>query len=198
MTFLAILELYKRGDVDLRQDGRVRRDRDHGTGSREPRWTSTRELRGDDRGAAVRDATTRCRAGQDRRARRRDGGRGHRRAEGAARTSTSREERGFQLREVAGGWKLYTHPAHHAVVEELVLSLGHAPAVAGRARGAGGHRVPAARHAAGRERRPRRELRGRHLLARGEGARARRPAATRSRATRSCTARRARSSRSSA
>ena len=32
------------------------------------------------------------------------------------------EERGFQLREVAGGWKLYTHPAHHAVVEELVLS----------------------------------------------------------------------------
>lgn len=32
------------------------------------------------------------------------------------------EERGFQLREVAGGWKLYTHPAHHALVEELVLS----------------------------------------------------------------------------
>ena len=31
-------------------------------------------------------------------------------------------DRGFQLREVAGGWKLYTHPAHHAVVEELVLS----------------------------------------------------------------------------
>jgi segregation and condensation protein B len=32
------------------------------------------------------------------------------------------QDRGFQLREVAGGWKLYTHPAHHAVVEELVLS----------------------------------------------------------------------------
>lgn len=32
------------------------------------------------------------------------------------------EDRGFQLREVAGGWKLYTHPAHHEVVEELVLS----------------------------------------------------------------------------
>lgn len=32
------------------------------------------------------------------------------------------EERGWQLREVAGGWKLYTHPAHHALVEELVLS----------------------------------------------------------------------------
>jgi segregation and condensation protein B len=32
------------------------------------------------------------------------------------------DDRGFQLREVAGGWKLYTHPAHYAVVEELVLS----------------------------------------------------------------------------
>jgi segregation and condensation protein B len=32
------------------------------------------------------------------------------------------EERGFQLREVAGGWRLYTHPAHHPVVEQLVLS----------------------------------------------------------------------------
>jgi segregation and condensation protein B len=32
------------------------------------------------------------------------------------------DDRGFQLREVAGGWKLYTHPAHHQVVEELVLS----------------------------------------------------------------------------
>jgi segregation and condensation protein B len=31
-------------------------------------------------------------------------------------------ERGFQLREVAGGWKLFTHPAFHAQVEELVLS----------------------------------------------------------------------------
>lgn len=32
------------------------------------------------------------------------------------------EDRGFQLREVAGGWKLYTHPAHHQAVEELVMS----------------------------------------------------------------------------
>lgn len=31
-------------------------------------------------------------------------------------------ERGFQLREVAGGWRLYTHPAHHAVIEQYVLS----------------------------------------------------------------------------
>lgn len=30
-------------------------------------------------------------------------------------------ERGFQLREVAGGWKLFTHPGFHAQVEELVL-----------------------------------------------------------------------------
>lgn len=31
-------------------------------------------------------------------------------------------ERGFQLREVAGGWRLYTHPAHHEVIEQYVLS----------------------------------------------------------------------------
>ena len=30
--------------------------------------------------------------------------------------------RGFQLREVAGGWRLYTHPAYHDVVEGYVLS----------------------------------------------------------------------------
>jgi len=32
------------------------------------------------------------------------------------------EERGFQLREVAGGWRLATHPAYHQQVEEYVLS----------------------------------------------------------------------------
>jgi segregation and condensation protein B len=32
------------------------------------------------------------------------------------------DERGFQLREVAGGWRMYTHPAHHPVIEQLVLS----------------------------------------------------------------------------
>lgn len=32
------------------------------------------------------------------------------------------QERGFQLREVAGGWRLYTHPAHHDVIERYVLS----------------------------------------------------------------------------
>lgn len=34
----------------------------------------------------------------------------------------ARDERGFQLREVAGGWRLFTHPAHHPVIEQLVLS----------------------------------------------------------------------------
>jgi segregation and condensation protein B len=33
-----------------------------------------------------------------------------------------RDDRGFQLREVAGGWRLYTHPAYDAQVEQLVLS----------------------------------------------------------------------------
>jgi segregation and condensation protein B len=31
-------------------------------------------------------------------------------------------DRGFQLREVAGGWRFYTHPAHHDVIEAYVLS----------------------------------------------------------------------------
>ncbi len=31
-------------------------------------------------------------------------------------------ERGFQLREVAGGWRFYTHPAYHDVIEAYVLS----------------------------------------------------------------------------
>lgn len=30
--------------------------------------------------------------------------------------------RGFQLREVAGGWRLFTHPAYHEQVEALALS----------------------------------------------------------------------------
>lgn len=30
--------------------------------------------------------------------------------------------RGFQLREVAGGWRLFTHPAYHDHVEALVMS----------------------------------------------------------------------------
>jgi len=30
--------------------------------------------------------------------------------------------RGFQLREVAGGWRLYTHPAYHDLIEQYVQS----------------------------------------------------------------------------
>lgn len=30
--------------------------------------------------------------------------------------------RGFQLREVAGGWRLYTHPAYHELVQDYVRS----------------------------------------------------------------------------
>jgi segregation and condensation protein B len=47
-------------------------------------------------------------------------------AVGAALTEIAEEyrasERGFQLREVAGGWRLYTHPAYHEKIETYVLS----------------------------------------------------------------------------
>ncbi|MBQ9058394.1 MAG: SMC-Scp complex subunit ScpB, partial [Atopobiaceae bacterium] len=33
-----------------------------------------------------------------------------------------RTNRGFQLREVAGGWRFFTHPAYHEQVEAFVLS----------------------------------------------------------------------------
>ena len=32
------------------------------------------------------------------------------------------EQRGIQLREVAGGWRLYTHPAYHELIQKYVLS----------------------------------------------------------------------------
>lgn len=31
-------------------------------------------------------------------------------------------ERGYQLREVAGGWRMYTSPTHHEIVERYILS----------------------------------------------------------------------------
>lgn len=34
----------------------------------------------------------------------------------------SAQERGFQLREVAGGWRMFTHPAYHEKIEQYVLS----------------------------------------------------------------------------
>ncbi len=36
--------------------------------------------------------------------------------------SLSAAERGIQLREVAGGWRLYTHPRYHELIERYVLS----------------------------------------------------------------------------
>ena len=37
-------------------------------------------------------------------------------------TYLEEEERGVQLREVAGGWRLYTHPAFHEIIEAYVIS----------------------------------------------------------------------------
>lgn len=40
----------------------------------------------------------------------------------ALRTRFEEEGRGIQLREVAGGWRLFTHPAYHELIEQYVLS----------------------------------------------------------------------------
>lgn len=37
-------------------------------------------------------------------------------------TRFEEEGRGIQLREVAGGWRLYSHPAYHDIIERYVLS----------------------------------------------------------------------------
>ncbi|MDR2671762.1 MAG: SMC-Scp complex subunit ScpB [Coriobacteriales bacterium] len=37
-------------------------------------------------------------------------------------TSYAEEERGIQLREVAGGWRLYSHPAYHELIEKYIVS----------------------------------------------------------------------------
>jgi segregation and condensation protein B len=34
----------------------------------------------------------------------------------------ARDQRGFQLHEVAGGWRLYSNPAHHELISEYILS----------------------------------------------------------------------------
>jgi len=36
-----------------------------------------------------------------------------------------RADRGFQLREVAGGFRLYSHPAYAPYIEKLILSFDH-------------------------------------------------------------------------
>lgn len=40
----------------------------------------------------------------------------------ALQQSFERDNRGIQLREVAGGWRLYTHPQYHDLIERYVLS----------------------------------------------------------------------------
>lgn len=40
----------------------------------------------------------------------------------ALREKLARDGAGIQLREVAGGWRLFTHPAYHELVEKYVLS----------------------------------------------------------------------------
>ena len=37
-------------------------------------------------------------------------------------TRFAEEERGIQLREVAGGWRLYSHPAYHELIESYIAS----------------------------------------------------------------------------
>ena len=40
----------------------------------------------------------------------------------ALREKLERDGSGIQLREVAGGWRLFTHPAYHELIEKYVLS----------------------------------------------------------------------------
>jgi segregation and condensation protein B len=40
----------------------------------------------------------------------------------ALRDEYAEDNRGMQLREVAGGWRFYSHPAHHELIERYVLS----------------------------------------------------------------------------
>lgn len=40
----------------------------------------------------------------------------------ALRERLARDESGIQLREVAGGWRLYTHPRYHELIEQYVMS----------------------------------------------------------------------------
>ena len=40
----------------------------------------------------------------------------------AVRARLSESESGIQLRQVAGGWRLYTHPQYHELIEQYVLS----------------------------------------------------------------------------
>ncbi len=70
------------------------------------------------------------------------------------------QERGFQLREVAGGWRLYTHPAHHDVIETLRAVVGHQTALSSGSGGSRGRCLPPACDAGRRQRGAWGQLRG--------------------------------------
>lgn len=66
--------------------------------------------------------------------------------------------RGFQLREVAGGWAPVYAPRLPRRGRGLCVELGHAKAVAGGARNPGRHRIPPARDSRGGQGHPRRQF----------------------------------------
>ena len=113
------------------------------------------------------------------------------------REKLEREQRGIQLREVAGGWRLYTHPAYHDLVEKLRAVVGYAQAFASSHGNARHRGLPAALHARRRCQRARRELRQLHKLPGGEGVRSAKRVRPTRRATPRCTPPRAVSWRSS-
>ena len=76
--------------------------------------------------------------------------------------------RGFQLREVAGGWRLFTHPAYHDVVEAYVLSWDTQKLSQARSRPLLSSPTTSPSRARW-SRHPRRQLRRRHRVARGQG-----------------------------
>ena len=78
--------------------------------------------------------------------------------------ATGGPRRGFELREVGGGWRLYVRAEHDDLVARLRQHPGPVPAVAGRARDPRGDRLQAAHHARAGRLDPRRErrLRGAH------------------------------------
>ena len=62
----------------------------------------------------------------------------------------------FTVVEFGGGWQIATRPEYSPLVEKLLQDPPLHPPVQGRPRGAGHHRLPAAHHAPGDRRDPRR------------------------------------------
>ena len=122
--FLGLLELYREGLVAFEQaealgELHVRWTGEAGVGDRAA-WPSPRRCSAPARGGAAGDrrAGARDRPGAGRRATDRRGRAG---ARGARATSTTEQGRGFELRSVAGGWRLYTRAECAPWVERFVL-----------------------------------------------------------------------------